>query len=60
MYGAKIERFARRTNFEQSEALNRLRDIMRKLGIHHELVRQGAESDSLIRIGDSEFTLLDQ
>ena len=60
VYGAKIERFARRTNFEQSEALNRLRDIMRKLGIHHELVRQGAESDSLIRIGDSEFTLLEQ
>ena len=60
VYGTKIERFARRTNFEQSEALNRLRDIMRKLGIHHELVRQGAESDSLIRIGDSEFTLLEQ
>ena len=60
VYGAKIERFARRTNFEQFEAVNRLRDIMRKLGIHHELVRQGAESDSLIRIGDSEFTLLEQ
>jgi len=58
--GAKIEKFARRTNFEQHEAVNRLRDIMRKLGIYHELVRQGAQNDSVIRIGDSELTLLEQ
>ena len=60
VYGSKIEKFARRTNFEQFEAVNRLRDIMRKLGIHHELVRQGAEPDSVILIGESEFTLLEQ
>lgn len=58
--GDKIEKFARRTNFEQFEGVNRLRDIMRKTGITHELIRQGAQSDSLIRIGDSEFTLLEQ
>ncbi len=58
--GAKIEKFARRTNFDQPEAVNRLRDIMRKMGIHHELVRQGAVGDSLIQIGDSELTLVEQ
>ena len=56
--GEKIEKFARRTNFEQFEAVNRLRDIMRKLGITHELIRQGASGDSIVRIGESEFTLL--
>ena len=58
--GDKIEKFARRTNFDQFEGVNRLRDIMRKLGITHELIRQGAESDSVIYIGESEFTLLEQ
>jgi len=58
--GEKIEKFARRTNFDQHEGVNRLRDIMRKMGIFHELTRQGAVGDSLIRIGDSEFTLLEQ
>lgn len=60
VHGAKIEKFARRTNFEQFQSVNRLRDIMRKLGISHELIRQGAEGDSLVRIGDSEFTLVEQ
>lgn len=58
--GAKIERFARRTNFDQFEAINRLRDIMRKLGISHELIRQGAEPDSVVKINDDEFTLVEQ
>lgn len=58
--GAKIEKFARRTNLDQHEAVNRLRDIMKKLGIYHELVRRGAVGESLIRIGDSEFTLVEQ
>jgi GTP-binding protein len=58
--GSKIEKFARRTNFDQFEGVNRLRDIMRKLGITHELIRQGAVGDSLVRIGDTEFTLVEQ
>ena len=58
--GEKIEKFARRTNFDLDEGINRLRDIMRKLGIAHELIRQGATGDSLIRIGDDEFSLLEQ
>ena len=58
--GEKIEKFARRTNFDQYEGVNRLRDIMKKMGITHELTRKGAVGDSVIRIGDDEFTLLEQ
>ena len=58
--GDKIEKFARRTNFEQYEGVNRLRDILKKMGIIHELVRQGARGDSIIRIGDTKFTLVEQ
>lgn len=55
--GEKIEKFARRTDFSNFEGVNRLRDIMKKLGVSHELRRQGAEGGSIIRIGRQEFTL---
>lgn len=58
--GDKIEKFARRTNFDGFENVNRLRDIMKKMGINHELTRKGAVGDSVIRIGDAEFTFLEQ
>jgi GTP-binding protein len=58
--GDKIEKFAKRTDFGNYEAENRLRDIMNKLGIAHELRRRGAEGKSIIRIGDSEFNFLEQ
>jgi len=58
--GDKIEKFARRTNFEGYENVNRLRDILRKLGIGHELARKGATGESVIRIGQHQFTLIEQ
>ncbi len=58
--GEKIEKFARTTNFGYYEAENRLRDIMKKMGISHELRRRGAEGKSVIRIGDNELTFLEQ
>lgn len=58
--GEKIEKFARRTNFDNYEGVNRLRDIMKKLGISHELRRSGAEGDSIVEINDNKFTLLEQ
>lgn len=58
--GEKIEKFARRTNFENFEGVNRLRDIMKKLGITHELSRAGAASDSIIEIAGNQFTLVEQ
>lgn len=61
VHGPKIEKFARRTNYDQFENVNRLRDIMRKMGVYHQLVRDGASGESLVKIGDSpEFTLLEQ
>jgi len=57
--GPKIEKFARRTDFENPHGLNRLRDIMRKMGIMHELTRQGATGNSIIKITGQEFTMLE-
>lgn len=51
--GEKIEKFAERTDFKNPHGVNRLRDIMQKLGITHELERSGAKNDSLIIIGES-------
>lgn len=54
--GQKIERFAMRTDFENEEGVDRLRDIMRKLGIMHELERKKIELDEEIIFGaDREF-----
>ncbi|RWZ78171.1 MAG: GTPase ObgE [Candidatus Microsaccharimonas sossegonensis] len=58
--GNKIEKFARRTQFENREGVDRLRNIMKKMGIIHALYRAGAEGDSNIRIGNDIFTLLAQ
>jgi GTP-binding protein len=58
--GEKVEKFARRTDFDSFEGLNRLRDILKKLGVAHELHRQGAEGDSIIQISDNKFTFLEQ
>jgi GTP-binding protein len=41
--GEAIEHFAARTDFSNEEALQRLRDIMQKQGIMHELVRLGIQ-----------------
>ncbi len=48
--GRKIERFAERTDFNNPEALERLRDIMKKMGITHELIRQDVKSEDEISI----------
>jgi GTP-binding protein len=58
--GDKIEKFARRTNFDNFEGLNRLRDIMKRLGILHELSRLGATGESVIEIAGKEMTLIEQ
>lgn len=51
--GPKIERFARRTDFSSEPARQRLRDIMRKMGIMNELERRGIEPGQKIVIGAS-------
>lgn len=58
--GAKVEKFAEKTDFRNWQALERLRTIMKKMGIIHELERQGAEPDSVVRVGYGELTLIEQ
>ena len=57
--GPKIEKFARRTDLNNYASVNRLRDIMKKLGIRAELTSQGAEPESIISIAGKEFTLVE-
>ena len=57
--GEKIEKFARRTDLNNYESLNRLRDIMKKMGIRAELTSLGAEPESIISIAGKEFTLVE-
>lgn len=59
VYGEKIEKFARRTNFMNVHGVNRLRDILRKMGIEHELRRMSAENSSIISIAGNQFELVD-
>ncbi len=49
--GNKIERFADRTHFGNEAAEQRLRDIMRKMGIMRELRRRGVEPGDTVTIG---------
>ncbi len=57
--GDKIEKFARRTDYNNYASLNRLRDIMKKLGIRAELTSLGAQPESIISIAGHEFTLVE-
>ncbi|MDB5164904.1 MAG: Obg family GTPase CgtA [Candidatus Saccharibacteria bacterium] len=54
--GQRVETFAKRTDFENEQGIQRLRDIMRRQGILHELTRAGIEPGQTIRIkGGYEF-----
>lgn len=55
--GHKIEKFARRTDFEDYHGRQRLRDIMKKMGITHELNRKGANPQSKLKFGRSEDSI---
>lgn len=57
--GPKIERFARRTDFDNDAAVERLEDIMRKMGIIRELERQGIEPGQTITIGNPQIGSLE-
>ena len=58
--GEKIEKFARRTDLDNYASVNRLRDIMKKMGIRGELTSLGAKPDSMISIAGKEFTLVEE
>jgi GTPase len=50
--GRKIERFAQRTKFGDNPSEERLRDILRKMGIARELERRGVSAGQTISIGN--------
>jgi GTP-binding protein len=52
--GERIEKFARRTDFDNEQGVQRLRDIMRRAGILHELRRQGINPGQAIQIGSNQ------
>lgn len=54
--GHRIEKFALRTDFSNFHATQRLRDIMRKMGIMHELNRKGLSPGDKIIIGKQSMT----
>lgn len=58
--GEKIERFAERTDFNSEFSINRLRDILAKLNIVAELVKQGATGESVVEIAGHRFPLQEQ
>lgn len=51
--GKKIERFANRTYFDNEDAVRRLRDIMRKMGIIRSFEKQKIETDTKVYFGDN-------
>ncbi len=53
--GKRIERFAARTDFDNPAGVERLRDIIRKMGIAHELERQGVELGEKITVAGHKF-----
>lgn len=50
--GPKIEKFAARTDYGNIHSVNRLRDIVKKMGISHELRRQDAKPADVIVFGE--------
>ncbi|HSW79719.1 MAG TPA: GTPase ObgE [Candidatus Saccharimonadales bacterium] len=52
--GKKIEKFAARTDFSNEQAVHRLRVILKKMGISHELERKGIKPDNKVQIGKNE------
>ena len=52
VYCKKIDEIAQRTSFTNEEAVDRIRDVMQKLGIVKAMLKQGLQVGDLIWIGD--------
>lgn len=49
--GRKIEKFAARTDFDDEHGIQRIRDIMKKMGIMNKLIKDGIKPGDTIVIG---------
>lgn len=56
--GDRLEGFARRTDWDNPEAVQRLRDILHKTGLASQLRRLGAEPGDIIEVGSNELEWL--
>lgn len=54
--GKKIKRLVAMTDFSQEEAVQRLMNIFKKMGLEKALIAQGVKENDTIKIGDFEFT----
>jgi GTPase len=55
VHGRRIERMAAQTNFDVEESAERFQEDLIRLGIDHELRRQGVAPGDMVRIGGSEL-----
>jgi GTP-binding protein len=55
VHGRKIERLASQTNFDVEESAERFQQDLIRLGVDHELRRQGVTPGETVRIGSSEL-----
>ncbi len=55
VHGRRIERLAAQTNFDNEESAERFQEDLIRLGIDHELRRQGVAPGDTVRIGVSEL-----
>lgn len=53
--GGKVEKLAAMTHFDQSEGQRRFQNILKKMGVEKELMRQGAEPGDTVKIDKLEF-----
>ncbi len=49
--GARIEQLSRMTNPDYPDAINRIFDILKKMGIQRNLIRKGAKNGDFLKIG---------
>jgi len=55
--GGIVDKFSTRTDFENEESVQRLRSIMRKQGVLHDLHRRGARAGSIIHFKSGSIEL---
>lgn len=55
--GGIVDTFAARTDFENDESIQRLRAVLQKHGVIHELVRRGAATGTAIHLKSGSFEL---
>lgn len=53
--GKRVEKLVAMTNFRYEEAIERTTNILKKMGVEHELAARGARSGDVVRIGEYEF-----